>query len=220
MAIAFPLTVNEFWALLPIADMDGFELRYNGSKSIDGAGNIYESRVAGSARWTANVRLTPQYLSDAAELEALINTIRARQGTFYAYDIRRPYPKNDPTGSIISGATVQIKSKGSNNRSIALKGMTNGYVLTRGDKLSVHIGAGSERALLEVAEDITASGAGETAEFEISPIGLPTALAVNQTVDLIKPPAKCRILPGSFKPSTGSGNLSSGMSFTIYSILT
>lgn len=219
MAVSFPLTVNEFWEKLPVSEFEGFDLKYNGSKSIDGAGNIYESRVAGSGRWAATVRCDMQYFADVVKIEALVRTIMARQGTFFAYDLRNPYPAEDPDGSIIDGETVQIKSKGSNNRSIALKGLTNGYVLTRGDRLSVSIG-GSATALLEVAENVTATIAGETAEFEISPIGLPTALAVNQTVDLIKPPAKCRIMPGSFKPSTGSGNLSSGMSFTIYSILT
>lgn len=51
------------------------------------------------------------------------------------------------------------------NRSIAIKGLTNSYELTRGDRLSVSIGSGSELVLLEVAEDVTATATGE--EFAV-----------------------------------------------------
>jgi hypothetical protein len=70
-------------------------------------------------------------------VQALIKALVGRDGTFVAYDIRRPCPKADPLGTLISGYTPSVRTVGSNNRSLSLKGVRSGYDLTVGDYLVI-----------------------------------------------------------------------------------
>lgn len=115
-----------------------------------------------------------------------------------------------------SASSVQIKSKGSNNRSISLKGLPPLFQVRKGDKISV-LYSTTKRFLCEVMEDITADVAGETLEFEVQPF-LPPGLAVNDAVTLIKPLVKFKVVAGSYRPASGQGNISSGVGFSAISV--
>lgn len=112
-------------------------------------------------------------------------------------------------------ASVQVKSKGSNNRSLALKGLPKYFRITKSDKLSI-LYSSTKRFLFEAMETVTADINGETTEFEIQPF-IPAGVAVNDAVTLKKAPAKFKILAGSYRPASGRGNLSDGVSFSIIS---
>jgi hypothetical protein len=115
------------------------------------------------------------------------------------------------------GATsVLVKTKGSNNRSLSLKGLQPFFQLSIGDKIGIGDGTG-KRALLELMEDVTADYLGDTAEFEVQPF-LATWIGVDQSVELAKPRGKFKIVPNSFKPATIVREASSGASFEIMSV--
>lgn len=115
-----------------------------------------------------------------------------------------------------SAASVQVKTKGANNRSLSLKGLPPFYTVTKGDKLSIAYGSG-KFFYAEAMETAVADGAGDTAEFEIQPF-LATGTAVNDAVTLKKAPVKCKIVVDSYRPSSGQGNLEDGGSFSMVSV--
>jgi len=115
-----------------------------------------------------------------------------------------------------SASTVQIKSKGSNNRSLALKGLPKFYRITKGDKLSI-LYSTTKRFLFEAVEGVTADISGETAEFEISPY-MPPGIAVNDAVTLKKPCGKFKLVADSYRAASGRGNISDGVGFSMISV--
>jgi hypothetical protein len=214
MSWSFPLTAPQFWNKLRFANRPEFELAQFKQQSIDGAGNSIGAKF-GQPKWRADVVTSNGRHDDDMESQALIKAMLGRDGAFLAYDIRRPNPKADPLGTLISGYTPQVRTVGSDNRSLSLKGLRSNYVLTTGDFLSVSDGSG-KRALLQIMEDISASGT-TTAEFEVEPF-LPSWIAVDQSVDLAHPLGKFKIVAGSYKPQTGAGNRSAGFGFSMMSI--
>lgn len=210
----FPFTAGEFWNRIRFASRPEFELAHYRQQSIDGAGNTLSARF-GQPKWRSDVVTSNGRHDDDMEVQALIKALLGRNGTFLAYDIRRPNPKRDPLGNTISGATVQVRTVGSNNRSLSLKGLTSNYAFTVGDFLSIGDGSG-KRSLHQLMETISASGT-TTDEFEVQPF-LPSWIAVNQAVDLVHPLAKFKIVAGSYKPQSGNGNRSQGISFSMISV--
>lgn len=214
MSLIFPLALNEFWKNIRFANRPEFELAQYKQQSIDGAGNTISAKF-GQPKWRADV-VTSNGRHDAdMEIQAIIKALMARDGTFLAFDIRRPNPKLDPLGDAISGATPQVRTIGSDNRSLSLKGLTSGYDLSVGDFLSITDGSG-KRSLHQLMESISASGT-TTAEFEVQPF-LPSWIAVDQPADLAQPVGKFKIVAGSYRPQTGSGNRSAGVSFSMISV--
>lgn len=109
-----------------------------------------------------------------------------------------------------------MPSRGANNRSISLEGLPAAFEITQGDKLSIAYGSGKV-FLAEAMEDAAADGLGDTSEFEVQPF-LPAGIAVGNIVSLVKPPAKFQIVAGSYRPASGRGNISSGISFSMVSV--
>lgn len=109
--------------------------------------------------------------------------------------------------------TIQVKSKGADNRSLSLKGMMANYGLSIGDRISISNGAGLY-SLHELMEPVTSDLPGDTSEFEVQPF-LPSWIAVGQVVSVVKPVGKFRIVSYSYKPQAGSGNISSGIGFSM-----
>jgi hypothetical protein len=214
MSISFPLQVAEFWSKLRFAYRPEFELMQFKQQSADGGGNTMSSKF-GQPKWRCDVVTAGGWHNSDMDIQAKLKALTGRDGTFLAYDIRRPNPKLDPLGTKITGYSPLVRTVGSNNRSLSLKALRTSYALSVGDFLSVADGTG-KRSLHELMEDITASGT-TTAEFEVQPF-LPTWIAVDQAVDLIHPVAKFKIVAGIYKPQTGSGNNSSGVSFSMISV--
>jgi hypothetical protein len=217
--ISFPLALSEFFANLEFTTAPVLDLIQRQKVSEDAAGNVLTA-LLGTPKWWGKYTLNAAPHAVAKEREALFKALIARNGTFLAYDLRAPYPAYDPKGNIISGSTPTVKTKGSNNRSISIQGLPNHYVVTAGDKLSITDGSG-KRALLEAMETVEATGAGgNTPEFEVQPF-LVSWIAIGQTVDLVKPLGKFRIVTGTYKPAnldTEEMSNSSGTYFEAMSI--
>jgi hypothetical protein len=133
-------------------------------------------------------------------------------------NLARPWVKDWTATRITSppASTVQVKSKGSNNRSLALKGLPPFYRISKGDKLSI-LYSTTKRFLFEAVEDVTADIVGDTAEFEISPY-MPPGITVNDAVTLKKPCGKFKPVAESYRGASGRGNISDGVSFSMVSV--
>ncbi|MDR7032930.1 hypothetical protein [Mesorhizobium sp. BE184] len=178
-----------------------FRLQERQEFSRTGNGRTY-GKSFGSALWTATWQTGPMLNTDLLDYEAVLNSLDGVIGTFYAYDLRRPYPRAYPTGAFTDSG--QINSLGTNGKSLSLKLLAAGFVLSRGDYLAFDYGAGPSRALHQVMETVTANGSGLTSEFEVRPYIRPGA-TVSTPVVLKKPPALFCLQPDSIQQSIVDG---------------
>lgn len=216
MAITYPLSASAFWQQLRFASRPEFVLQQNRKQSQAGDGSMM-SATFGSPKWTATVTLSGGKHNRNLEQEADLKHLTGRDGTFLAYDIRRPFPAFDPDGARLGDTVPEILTKGANNRSIALSGLPKRFTVTKGDKLSILYDT-DKYFLCEAMETVTADAStGETAEFEIWPF-MPPGVAVADAVSLVKPCGKFKIVAGSWRPASGAGNAASGASFSMISV--
>jgi len=181
------------------------------------AGGSPRAADLGEPLWTAQVQSIQMLNSLATDIEAQINNLGGAIGTLYIWDSLNPYPKSDPGGIILGSSTVQIKSLGSDNKSIALKGLPAGYTINRGAKLAWDQGSSPvHRVLHELAEDITADGTGETAEFDLTTY-LRAGASVDLVVTLKRAAAEMMIVPGTLSIAPAGTNTST-ISFTAIQI--
>lgn len=166
-------------------------------------------------KWSGDVVLAPMYHADAAQTQALVESLDGPMRSFYLYAPQLPYPQDDPDGSKLGAAAPTIHTVGANNKSLRITGLPNGYRLTVGDFLAFDYGVNPlRRAFHRVVETAQASSGGLTPLFEVRPHlrpGVVTGLAVA----LSKPAAKVFIMPDTFDPGTAEGVITSGMSFQV-----
>ena len=212
MAFAFPMAVADFLDLLPIKSLS-LECPEVSEVSRTSGGELIPANI-GTRLWQGEVKLGRIRRQKAREIEALIDVMRASGASFMAYRTTSPFPAADPDGSLLGAATPQIKALSNDARIIQLKGLPAGYTLTRGDELSFSYRTDPVRfALHRVAEvSVTATGAGETAFFQVTPNLRPGA-AVDAAVQLIKPQCKAMIVPGSVRPGHTNRFITDGMNF-------
>lgn len=179
-----------------------------------GSGDVLAAQLA-PPRIVADIVLMPMYNAEAGQVQALIDALDGPMNSFYLWPPHRPFPQADPDGTALGASTVQIKSIGSNNKSLAFKGLPAGYVITTGDSMAWDFGSSPVRRAFHTAtETVTTDGYGETAEFGVTPHLRPGTVA-DLTVTLKKPAAKVFIVPDSFRPGTASGRVTTGMSFQV-----
>ncbi|WP_024586002.1 hypothetical protein [Aliihoeflea sp. 2WW] len=166
-------------------------------------------------KWTGDVSLGPMYHADAAQVQALVESLDGPMRSFYLYAPQLPYPQHDPDGSNLGVSMPTLHTIGANNKSLRVTGLPNGYRLTVGDFLAFEYGANPvRRAFHRVVETVQASSGGLTPLFEVRPHlrpGVVTGLAVA----LRKPAAKVFIMPDTFDPGTAEGLITAGMSFQV-----
>jgi hypothetical protein len=209
MTIAYPLPTNTFFETLFLQDSVLLVDRIDESASRLASGDFITKNL-GPSVWRADfftVALPDEY---AIDIQAQINSLRGSEKTFFAYNVRRPYPKNDPTGSILGAATVQIKAIHADSIALQFKGLPAGYVLSRGDFLAFDYGINRRRAYHQLLEGGTADGSGETSYLEVEPT-IRAGAVINDIVTLKKAAVMMCIVPGSVKLS--SENIWSRLTF-------
>lgn len=214
MTDSFPFALTEFWQQLRFSERPEFQLMHYGQESATADGRSIPAKF-GEPKWRCTVALANGRHDANLRVQARIDALLGRNGTFLAYDLRRPYPLRDPFGAAVAASSPTIASIGSDNRSFAITGLPFGYSLSAADFVSVGSGAGN-KGLFKLIEGGDANGDGVTAKLQVQPL-LPTWIAVGQTVTLIKPTAKFKIERGSYRPQSGQGNMAVGPSFTMIS---
>lgn len=207
MAISYPYSLASFADLLPIMEVV-WDVQRNDEMSGSGDGRVWQAELA-RPLWSAEVRLRTMYHTEAKKIAALIRKLHGAQETFYLYDPISKYPQADPTGSIYGSSAPKVNSIASGKNAISIKSLPSAYALKAGDKVQITFGSPSRNFFCEVSEDATAS-AGTTPEFGIFP-HVPTGVAVDNAVNLIKP--ACKMFIGSFDPGRARQMFVDGMSF-------
>lgn len=212
MALVFPLAVADFADVIGVAKVTWLLQDYR-ERSGMASGQILDADLAPQL-WTGAVTLAEKAHYDARKIEAMINAVIRSNGSVYLYDPRTAYPFADRDGSTLGSASVAIDTL-PDKKSMSLKGLPAGYVLTAGDYLAFDYGDPARRAFHEISQDATADGSGVTPAFEVSPF-LPDQAAVDAAVTLVKPAMKCRIDPGSFSGGASTSNITTTqLSFSV-----
>lgn len=179
-----------------------------------GTGEILTAELA-PPKIVADIVLMPMYNEEASQVQALIDNLDGAGNSFYLWPPHRPYPQADPDGSILGSSTVRIRSVGANNKSLALKGLPAGYVVTLGDSMAWDLGSPpARRAFHTATASVTADANGNTAEIGVTPHLRPGTVA-DFVVNLKKPACRVFIVPDSFQPGTAQGIVTTGMSFQV-----
>lgn len=209
MAYTFPLTIAQFMAYLPIAEIV-FHPPAQQQIIRTAGGEVFASEL-GPMLWQGRITLGRMVGAEARDPDVLLDLLAPAGRSFWAYDTRYPGPQMDPTGAILGSATPSIHTLVSNNREMRLQGLPSGYVLKRGDYLSFDYGG--RRALHRVAStSVTTAGTGITPNFEVSPMIRPGAV-VGAAVTLVKASCKARLIPGQTDKGAMKSTITDGMSF-------
>lgn len=132
MALSYPLSTSDFWDKLKIASM---QMHAPEPQQVDQtAGGTILKASMGATIWQGTVSLPDDGDFDRAiELEGLMSLASRAGASFLMYDARKPFPKNDPDGSAVSGASVTISLISSDRRTLSFSGLP--IALAAGDMI-------------------------------------------------------------------------------------
>lgn len=213
MPVSFPMNIAAFLDMLPVKSVV-FELPEAVEMSRTGGGELLRSNI-GNRLWQGEVMLGNLLPYEARDAQALIDLMRGAGSSFLAYHTRFPFPRQDPTGAIVAGASPQILALDAGDaRLMSLKGLPVGYALTRGDYLSFTYGLNPVRYGLHRVQEVSvlANGAGETPLFEVMP-PLRPGVELDGAVELRRAHCKAVIVPDSTQTGRQTRFMRDGMSF-------
>lgn len=197
MALSFPLALT-FFQGLRVADV-ALDLPPGATQSRTRGGEVV--RADTHARlWTGQITLTPMRHAEAAAIAAKVRALRDARATLFVHPYPLWAPQADPGGVILGAATPTIHTV-SSGRLLRITGLPAAYTLKAGDYLSFAYGSSPTRyGFFQMVEDATASGAGLTPLFEVTP-ALPAGLTTGGAVTLVRPFFKAVLT----ESSTGRG---------------
>jgi hypothetical protein len=166
--------------------------------------------------WRAQFSIEDMPFSEYRTIRGLLADLQGSRSTFYAWDPGRQYPRADPLGQTAVGFTPQINSVNANMIGMSLRGLPNGYVLSRGDLVSFGVGVGMALHEIRSPATVTASGAGTTPEFNVSPT-IRVGTGVNSVATIYRPIGEFMMTPGSLQSQEMS--VSCNMSFEAVQVI-
>lgn len=211
MVLTYPLSNDDFWSRLPVSRSTFHAPEAIEMSETDG-GDLLTASL-GTVLWQGEVTIGKITRDEDADALTLLDHVRQAGRPFCVYDLRRPYPQSDKTGSILDGNTPTLNVS-LDRRTLGLSRLPVGYTIQRGDYLSFGYGSGPvRRALHKVVEvSATANALGNTDEFEVVP-NVRTGASSGASVELVRPYCTAIIVPGSVNPGTATNALTEGATF-------
>jgi hypothetical protein len=209
--LTFPLSLAAFFDLLPIgafriAPQEAVELS-------ETAGGEVLSADIGTSLWTGEIDLSLVTHAEAGDVTPLLNRLRRPGATFLCADPTRPWPRQDPNGTILGAATPQILAVGASMLELSFSGLPSGYVLSRGDRVSfTYLSNPTRYAHHELVAGAVANGSGQTGLIEVTPPIKPGA-AAGAAVQLVWPRLKARLIPGTVDLGQARETITDSMKF-------
>lgn len=199
MALPSTLPIASFADLIRVSSIT-FKQEWQQQRSLTGGG---ETRYADRAPslWSAEITSPPMEHAEAEGLIALANSRAGGLKTVLLYNAKLPYPASDPDGSILGASATQLGTI-TDRLHVGFTGFPADYVIPLGTFFSIIFDT-SRYYLGQFAEARVANGSGVVSATEIWP-PLPAQVVGTPAVNLKKPPAKFRLVPGSAFPSTVS----------------
>ncbi len=212
MAYSFPLSLADFLDVLPISSTM-FDLPDAGEMSKTAGGEVITASLGARLR-QGTIKLDKMTAAQEDVAMAMLDIARRPGATFLLTDRKKPWPRADFGGALISGSSPTIAAISTDTREITLAGLPAGYVISRGDWMSFTYAASPLRyALHRAATTVTANGSGIAGPMEVSP-NIRTGATVGRAVALRKAICKAVVIPGSVDVGTRSSSLTKGVSFS------
>lgn len=194
MALSFPLSQLTFFAGLPVT-FSSFHLPAFLNMSRTRGGSI-RTATLGERLWTGRISIPPRRHADAAAIEAKLSVLSEAGRSFFAHPLPITGPIADPTGAGLVGFSPVLYALQEGGREMRISGLPAGYALTAGDMIGWTYGSNPTRyAVHRLVGGVTASGAGITPLFEVTPAIRPGA-SIGAAVALVKPQLKAVLIPG------------------------
>jgi len=149
------------------------------------ASGVTIGRDLGPALWQASYTLAPIRHEDVLRVEAKLHSLNGVTRGFYAGDIRGRMPHAYPDGAFNDTGVIASFTGSTMN----LSGLPAGFIITAGDYMEYDYGVGNQlRALLQVVNDVTATGGGVAEGVEFRPF-IPTGTPIGGAVRFKNPRA-------------------------------
>jgi len=196
MSGAFPLSLLDFFGGL-VVHVGRFELG-EAMEIAETAGGEILASATGNRLWRGSIETPVENARQQAAAAARLAQLRQPGASFYLFDSAMRYPAGDPTGSILSGASLTVTGFVSGtDRGFIVGGVPSGYAVAVGDHVSISFGASLERRAYFV---VTADKAEIGGEITIlCEPGVPSAISIGDPVSLLRPTIKALVVPGSFR---------------------
>lgn len=211
MALTFPLTVEQFFARLPVSDIS-FTAPAQNMMDMTGGGDILTADV-GPQLWQTRVTLGTMTKEEASWAGSMLDVLQVAGRSFMAHDLRRPFPRHDRDGALLAGRNVTLQTAA--GRELRLQGLPAAYRITGGDYVAFAYGQNPTRRALHrvVTESAVANASGLSPVLEVTPMIRPGA-AGGAAVTLIRPACKMVLVPGSIEPGRSFRTITTGMAFS------
>lgn len=193
MVLSFPLAADNFADLVRVHRVN-WHLRHFEEMSGAGSGEWLTAKLMPDL-WEADVQSVAMKHSEAYRLRGRLAALGSSE-TVMLYNPMQKWPQADPGGTIHGASTPVVASVNADRKRLAISGLPANYIITEADLIAIDYDTAARRALVQALETITANGAGATAQFEVRPI-LRAAIAGGDSVKLLKPAAKVKIVPAS-----------------------
>lgn len=155
-----------------------------------GSGQIIRAELT-TPLWEVDINTPLTTFADGRRIRALINRANVPGASFRVYDPIAQYPLSDPTGAVISGATVQVNSVDAQGR-ISFANSPEGFVYQPGDVF--HVDYGGRRGYFEINSPATTNASGVTPVMTTTP-PVPAGVAALSPVTLVRPEIRVQIVP-------------------------
>lgn len=176
-----------------------FMQNFQQQRTASGGGEVHYADRA-PALWTAELSTPPTEHAEAEAWMALANSRAGGLKTFLLYNHKMPFPATDPDGSRLGSYDPRINVI-TDRLHVSFADFPPGYVIPLGTYFGIVFDT-SRYYLGQFVEARTANPiTGAVAATEIWP-PLPASVTGTPPVNLKKPPAKFRLVPGSAYPST------------------
>jgi len=211
MAYSFPLSLTDFFDILPVQSMT-FDFPEAAEVSKTQGGDLLTASL-GTRLWQGKVTLDKMVAARDAEVMAMLDVARRPGASIMISDRKRPWPRADFGGALLGAAAPKLGGISTDTRELSLYDLPAGYQLMRGDMIGFAYASNPVRyALHRVASGAIADGSGVTGMMEVSP-NIRAGAAVGAPVTLLNPACKAIIVPGSVDVGTRKRTLTTGVSF-------
>lgn len=210
MAISFPVPLDLFFDGLPV-EASSPELQETYETNQNGYGEILTADL-GARLWKMEITIRPGSYDEMEPIRAKLNMLRQAGRTLFAHAIPRKFPRNDPTGAILDGASVTLATVNANQRDLTLGGLPGGFQVAEGDYLSFQYGSDPVRyAFHQVVRRVAQ-------QIEVTP-NIRPGYTIGAPVQLVRPYFKGIIVPNSTRLGNTGQTRTSGISFTLQQTL-
>jgi hypothetical protein len=196
MVLASPIALPDLVGLLQIETVS-WNLAYQQEFSGLGSGEGLAADLA-PPLWEAECASRAFYHREVERWRSRFLALDGSMRSFMLYNPAAASPETDPSGTILAGSSITVRTVATDRNEISFAGLPVGFVIPWGTYAQIQAGSPSRVALVQLLESRTATGLGNTSSAEVRPHLRPW-VSVGDAVTLVNAAAKVKLMPGSLR---------------------